>query len=444
MADIYVDSNAVGANTGADWANAYPTLALAAAVDVAGDTIYVANTHNESNTINQTIALAGILANTVKVLCTTTAATPPTTLTTGAKMSVGGSNAIAISGVALVQGLTFEVGTGVLNGGITLSSQDNSHQTFTNCTFLVKASNLSSFSLGNIGNANGIEGAVTFNNCVFGFGNATRGLQISFVGTVISGGSLNNTIASLSLFVISSASTVNFLCKDFDFTNASSTLNLVYGACPSSGRFTFQNCKMPASWSGSPVATSPINPNLRVSMYNCDNASTNYRLWIETSSGSIKSEISIIRNYGATNGTTPISWKLVTNANANEYVAPLITDDMAVWVDSIGSVKKITVDILHDSATTLTDAQIWLEIDYLGSSATPLGTPLSDKRATVLTTAANQPTSTASWTTTGLTTPNKQKLEVTFTPQMKGFVYARVCLAKPSYTVYVDPQAILS
>jgi hypothetical protein len=30
-------------------------------------------------------------------------------------------------------------------------------------------------------------------------------------------------------------------------------------------------------------------------------------------------------------------------------------------------------------------------------------------------------------------------LSVTFTPQMKGFFIARVVVAKPSYTVYVDP-----
>jgi hypothetical protein len=175
-------------------------------------------------------------------------------------------------------------------------------------------------------------------------------------------------------------------------------------------------------------------------MYNCDSGATNYRLWIETFAGSIKSETTLVKTGGASDGTTALSWKLTTTANANEYVAPLITDDMAIWIDNTGSTKTISVDILHDSATALTDAEVWLEIDYLGSSAQPLGTPASDKRATVLTTAANQASSSASWVTTGLANPNMQKLEVTFTPNMKGFVYARVCLAKPSYTIYVDPK----
>jgi hypothetical protein len=57
-----------------------------------------------------------------------------------------------------------------------------------------------------------------------------------------------------------------------------------------------------------------------------------------------------------------------------------------------------------------------------------------------LTTPAAQTASTATWTTTGLTTPNTQKLEVTFTPQKKGLVQARVVLAKASKTIYVDSK----
>jgi hypothetical protein len=135
---------------------------------------------------------------------------------------------------------------------------------------------------------------------------------------------------------------------------------------------------------------------------------------------------------------------MTTSANANEFVAPLVSDDIAIWIDSVGTSRTISIDIIHDSLTALTDAEVWMEIDFLGSASFPLSTPLSDKRATVLTTPANQTISTVDWTTTGLTNPNKQKLEVTFTPNMKGFVYARVCLAKASYTIYVDPKPVSS
>ncbi len=65
---------------------------------------------------------------------------------------------------------------------------------------------------------------------------------------------------------------------------------------------------------------------------------------------------------------------------------------------------------------------------------------MSDRRATPLTTPADQTAGSATWTTTGLTNPNKQRLVVTFTPQKKGWMIGRVYLAKGSKTIYVDPK----
>jgi hypothetical protein len=49
--------------------------------------------------------------------------------------------------------------------------------------------------------------------------------------------------------------------------------------------------------------------------------------------------------------------------------------------------------------------------------------------------------SAASW---GGSPAHTQKLQVTFTPQMKGPVKARIFVAKPSITVYVDPLLTIS
>lgn len=198
------------------------------------------------------------------------------------------------------------------------------------------------------------------------------------------------------------------------------------------------NCKLPASWTGS-LFTGTRGAGQRVSMYNCDNADTNYRLWIEAYSGSVRDETIIVRTGGASDGTTPISWKMVTNANSNELTVPLRSDPIAVWNSTVGTPITVTLETVTDNVT-LTDAEAWIDVDYLGTSGFPLGASISDKRATVLTTPANQTSSSVAWTTTGLTTPVKQKLSVTFTPQEVGFIYATVRLAKASTTVYVDPE----
>jgi hypothetical protein len=444
MANIYVRStDGSDADNGSTWALAKATLTGAAAIDANGDSIYVSQSHAESTAGAITLAFAGTAASPVKVICGNDAAEPPTAVANTATVSTTGANNIVINGSAIFYGITFSAGSSTNNAYIQTATTNDTYQVYYDCAFIVN----------NSGGASGvILGSATasiFNglkliNCIFKFGAASRAISGRKSKTLIRGGGIAVGSSAITTFIIAGSESFDFKVMDFDFTNAASGLNLIYSGVSQTGRIDFINCKLPASWSGGLVAGAPTNADFRASMYNCDSGATNYKLWIETYAGSIKSETTIVKTGGATDGTTSLSWKLVTTANANEYVAPLITDDMAVWIDTTGASKTITVDILHDSVTALTDAEVWLEIDYLGSSATPLGTPSSDKRATVLTTETAQATSTANWQTTGLTNPNKQKLEVTFTPQMKGFVYARVCLAKPSYTVYVDPQALIS
>jgi len=77
-----------------------------------------------------------------------------------------------------------------------------------------------------------------------------------------------------------------------------------------------------------------------------------------------------------------------------------------------------------------------MEFEYPGADAQ--GDLADDRAADLLATPAAQATSTALWTTTGMSNPNMQKLSVTVTPGKIGPVTARVYLAKPSTTVYVN------
>jgi ABC-type phosphate transport system substrate-binding protein len=123
----------------------------------------------------------------------------------------------------------------------------------------------------------------------------------------------------------------------------------------------------------------------------------------------------------------------------------LESPEIVKWNDTVGSAQTCTVEIVHDSqgsgtSSAFTDAEVWLEIQYLGTSGVPLGSVLTDAKADVLATAADQASSAVTWTTTGLTTPLKQKVAVTFTAQEIGFIHAKVVLAKASAVCYVDPK----
>jgi hypothetical protein len=220
-----------------------------------------------------------------------------------------------------------------------------------------------------------------------------------------------------------------------DLSNFSSSLNLCsFGF---NGIVIFRDCKLPASWSGS-LVTGTITSGARAELYNCDSADTNYRLIVTDYAGSITSETVIVMTGGASDGTTPLSWKMVSGANAEYPLVSLCSPEIVKWNDTTGSAITATVEIITDNVT-LTDAECWIEVQYLGTSGFPLSVFVSDAKADILATAANQSSSSVTWTTTGLGTPVKQKLSVTFTPQEKGFLHAVVHLAKASTTVYVDP-----
>lgn len=438
------------------WANATFTITKATANDAPGDIIYVSNNHAESGSGPGVLAHFAGTANTPnKVLCVRDTAEPPVQLANTATLTSISSWGQTVTGCAYIYGLTFIPGNAAGAAGLVLGSYNIASsitaQVYESCIFRYLSTTTSSYmSIGTNTTSSAHGKLVEFINCdiklgVTGYTSAIK-IHIPFIwnGGSFEAGSATPT-AGLFGIADSASHPTNTVIKNVNFSNLANSLIF----CTSGyyrGDLKLINCKLPANWSGGLIGSgsTTLGSGTRVSMYNCDNLTTNYRLWIETYAGSIKSETTLVKSGGATDGTTTLSWKLASTANANEFVAPLITDDMAIWIENIGVSKTITVDILHDSVTALTDAEIWLEIDYLGSSASPLGTPLSDKRSTVLTTPTNQSSSTATWTTTGLSNPNKQKLELTFTPQMKGFVYARVCLAKASYTVYIDPEPIIS
>jgi hypothetical protein len=201
-----------------------------------------------------------------------------------------------------------------------------------------------------------------------------------------------------------------------------------------------RNCKL---GSGFALLTGTITSrDVRAEMYNCDAADTNYRTWIEDYCGSIKSETTIVRTGGASDGTTTLSWVMASSANAEYPMMPLVSPEIVQWNETTGSQITATVEIAQDNgATALKDDEIWLEVQYLGTSGFPLASFVSDAKADVLASAANQTTSSETW---GGTNPTKQKLAVSFTPQEKGFIHATVHLAKASTTVYVDPKITVS
>lgn len=439
MADIYVRStDGSNADSGATWALAKADLTGAAAIDAAGDTIWLSQSHAESTAGAVSIALAGTPASPVRVLCGNDAAAPPTALASTASVTTTGANTLAISGSAYFYGVNFTVGSTItLNNG----SASNT-QTYENCSFYL--TNNGSAGQFRMCASNNATFTTTLINPVLRFTNANN-YWAGNGALYVRGGSFHASTATPTslLRFDTDRSNSRIEIDGMDFSNLASTVNLFAGGASSvaSGRAVLRNCRLPASWSGGLLSSAPAAPGQRYEMWNCDSADTNYRVWIEEYAGSIKHNTAIYRD--GFSGGTKHSYVFASTANASYPAVPLTGPDFFADNSTTGSSVTATVEVVTDGVT-LKDDEAWLEVMYMGTSGVPLGTWVRDCKADVLATAANQTTSTESWTTTGLASPVKQKLSVTFTPQEAGYVIGRVMLAKASTTVYVDPQLTLT
>ena len=440
MANLYVRStDGSDADNGSTWALAKATLAGAAAIDAAGDTIYVSQAHSESTAGLVTLALAGTAASPTRVICGNDAAEPPTAVASYATVVATGT--IQATGAAVyMRGLSFQPGSGSASGiSFVPVTSSAGRALYEACEVRMLTTGAGTIELSGTGSfVEFVDFDVRFNSSTAGF-RLGGGAHFEWRGgALLAGGT-----SPAALFVAATTTTeLTAHLSGIDLSAAGSTMNL-FTAAGRACRYTIRNSRLPASWSGS-LLTGSLSPSERAEMHNCDSGDTNYRLWVEDYCGSIKTETTIVRTGGASDGTTAFSWKLASSANAEYPLLPLVTPELpAEWNATVGSSVTATVEIVTDGVT-LTDGECWLEVQYLGTSGYPLSSFASDAKADVLATAANQAASTESWTTTGLASPTKQKLSVTVTPQEAGFIQAVVKLAKASTTVYVDPKITLT
>lgn len=448
MAVIYLRStDGNDADNGSTWALAKATLAAAVTAAGAGGTVYVSQAHAETQASAMTIALPGTPGAPALVLCVNDGAEPPTALTSTATVSTTGGNALTIQGSAngtgagYIFGVTFSAGDSTNSASINVGGTNQLQCLMDTCKLVLGGSGSTSRITLNAATRSAL---LELRNTPMKFANAAQGIDTrdnvlwSNTPSAIDASGQTPTV----LFIMNNGSVINTTLRGVDLSALGSGKSLFTpNSTGAHGSIKLINCKLGASVSA--LSTAISYGAERYMIENSDSADTNYRMEHYCYQGSIKSETVKVRTSGASDGTTLISWNMTSLAGAS-FVSPLESPMFAIWNDTAGSAKTVTVEILHDSLTALTDADIWLEVEEMGTSGYPISSIISDRKADILAAAADQTASTAAWTTTGITNVKKQKLSVTFTPQKKGYFQARVMLAKPSYTVYVDPMMVVS
>jgi len=440
MAILYVRStDGNNADNGSTWALAKATLAGALSAAAAGDTIYVSQSHAETQGSNMTLTSPGTAASPCKVICVNDGAQPPTESATTATVTTTGATTIAFVGFGVVYGITFSATSGTSTGNVTFSNANPWAWVLESCA--VKLAGTSGSSRIDIGAAsNGDDQVLRWKNTTCSFGSASQKIIAAARFEWVNTPSAVAGTAPTALFgAIANRPGAAATIMAVDLSTVGSGSSLVDGSDARGNHYRFIDCKL-----GSSVAvmsgTHPGQGGSIVELINCDSADTNYRFYRQNYEATEQHETTVVRTGGTSDGTTTVSRKIVTTANVSTW-KPYETQPVTLWCAAVST--TITIPVLTDGVT-LTDAEAWLEVEYLGTSGNPLGVIASDRVSDfIFGTPANQTTdSTSTWTTTGLSSPVKQELSVTFTPQKAGLVRARVCVAKASTTVYYDPKIL--
>ena len=435
MASYYVDSNAAGAGTGADWANAYTTLDGAFSGKAAGDIFYVAHNHAQTQASALTLTSPGTAAAPCFVYCVTSAGSvPPVSadLRTTGTVTTTGANNLSFFGSqhTYYYGLTFNAATGANTSGLVMSQGGQiPYNVFRSCA-LKKLSTTATATAINFGATTGV---VVFDNTTVEFGNVGDAMAPigRFVWRNTASAIAGATIPTTGLIGAIGAGTTLIEGVDLSVLGSGST---IVRAGTAGTDIVIKDCKLGSSVT---VAATPTGTAFAVSLIRGDSGDTNYRTEKYHYTGTLTTETTIVRTGGASDGTTPIAWKVITTANS-ERIYPFECFPIFAWNDSTGSALTVTVECRGAAIPNIDE--VWMDVEYLGTSGFPLGNFATSGHADLLATGTACTSSSETW---GGSTASF-KLTKTITPQEKGPITVYVKIAKVSSTFYIDPKVTLS
>lgn len=430
MTSYYIYSGAAGSGNGSSWANAYTNFFNAfISGKAAGDVFYVAHDHAESAASSLTMSLGSIL-NPIKVICVNRAGSvPPVSADrrATAQVTATGSSSISFNGNLHADGIIFTAA-----GDISFAASNTANR-LENCSLRLSSASTTII----VGGSSQVAFA-EWRNTTASFGATSCKIRIQ--GHLVWRDTPSALLGTMptTVIVFGSASAGRIDCAGVDFSAAGSGKTIISTAGAGFASVaSFLDCKLNASVTKTDTPSSPGGSE--IDFVRCASSGVNYTVFSNRYAGTLNEETTIVRTGGASDGTTAIAWKVVTTSNCS-YSFPFECPPIAVWNDTTGSSVTATVEGIWGGGAVPNDDDIWLDVEYLGDASSPQGSFVNDGKANLLTAAAGQASSSETWG--GSTT--KFKLGVAFTPQMKGWVYARVKCGKASSTFYVDAMATLT
>ena len=437
MADIFVDDGGSATAPYETWAKAATTFLVGVDAAAAGDRIIIGHDHTENPGGNVVYTFPGTLASPNVVISATSTAG-------GSVITYNKADNIQVDNGASIRDITI---TGVVYFyGVSFRAGDDFISTSAGSYIYYDDSLLELNSAGaryRIGGSNGQNEHRLRNTDVnFSGGDAGTAFAVEDSGLFIwEGGTLSYTGTQPTSLFQPQDENPYIQLAGVDLSAITTALFIISNACDA--KIEMHTCLLN---SGVALTTGTmLGGGTTILNSGSDDSTGNdlYRLDYIDYWGSTVHDDAIYRDSGATDGDNNISWKMVTTANAAEFTEPTKSPPIYVWVDAVGS-TTFTVSILSDTgATDLQDDEVWLEIEYLEASADTDSAFANDRMADITATPADQTNNSETWTE-NLANENEQEVAVTVTVNRVGFCIGRVCLAKPSTTIYADPVMVKS
>jgi len=416
----------------------------------AGNTIYVGDNHAESQTTAITIA-PGLSQTTMgRIVCHNHSGSyPPTSANLATTATISTTAAVAINinasaGALYCYGLTFISGVGQSSASNIAFFPGSAFYYFDSCVF--KLANTASAAIIVLNTTS--SGSTIWHNCQVSFANVLQILSVAYTdftwkntAQVLATGS---TVPTNLLGQNTANAFSSIVLETLDLSQWTSVFISSGGPPASIGNWLVKDCKLNAA----ATFPSPVNTGQIIQIVRSDSGATAYKSARYASEGTETTETSITRVGGATDPTGQAqSRKIVTTANS-QWLRPFKAEPYAIWNPTTGANVTVTVYGTVNAGSLPNNDDIWLEVEYLGSSATPLGTIVTTTKSNLLAANAAVAADGSTWNgggsgagwlpfklTTTLSSPQ---------PGLAGYLHARVRTAKPSMTYYLDPKVVLT
>lgn len=405
-----------------NWTNAFQLIATADTAASDGDIIYVASDHSETVAGIQ-LALNYSVNDKAKFISIKRSdGSFETMVTGGGSLATNNPNDVAFQGKSSMVGIYLDSGDDII-----LNSLAGGDAVLELCKF--QANDDIRFASGEITHSTKTH----LLNCELLIDTTGR-FAVSRTHLVMRGGSITSSVAmtDTSLFHAGAEGTILDL-SSVDMSGVYANTGLIKSDLDRSN-IVLKRCKL---WTGFNIPT-PLHPTAgTIKCHSCDTGDGYWYFHEVSYYGAVTQATNCYLNatYDGTNG---FSAKMVSSANSEEYTEPLRFKLCDVYADANST---FTVEII--GTATLQNDEFWVEIESNDATDEAFGDIVDTRPATILTAPANLTTSTAAWTE-DLGSEIKQKIAKTISGGFLGIVTIWACLAKPSTTVYVDPDVTVS